>query len=194
MTLMRSLALAETVLASLVIAGVAFHANHRDPLELCFVSPSFQPLRLRPSGSSESRGMYSSVLIDRRPVAICPVNGIGSPCVAQSELISRRLGARRPRSFLNAIVSQYRGGGGGGGMRRGGGRFGERRFDTAPKGPPMNGDILAPEVRVIASNPDGRDEMLGILTRSEALAQAEARVCDFYRFAYTITTRAERTK
>ena len=78
------------------------------------------------------------------------------------------------------IVSQWRGGSSGG-MRRGnpGGR--DLRRDIGPKGPPMNSAITAPSVRVVVSGPDGKDEMLGIMSRDEALTIAEERVCSFSR-------------
>ena len=84
------------------------------------------------------------------------------------------------RSILSTIIAQWRGGGGGGGGGMGprrGGRQDPRRFDTTPKGPPMNAAITFQSVRVVASNPDGKDEMLGVLTRDEALAIAAERVC-----------------
>jgi len=46
------------------------------------------------------------------------------------------------------------------------------------KGPPMNSDINFPEMRVVVANPDGKDEMLGVLTREEALAAADERGVD----------------
>jgi translation initiation factor IF-3 len=73
------------------------------------------------------------------------------------------------------ILSQWRGGSGGG-VRRGGAGGRDSRRDIAPKGPPMNKAITAPSVRVVASGPDGKDEMLGIMSREEALSIAEDRV------------------
>jgi hypothetical protein len=82
------------------------------------------------------------------------------------------------RNILSTIVAQWRGGsGGGGGGARRGGRQDPRKFDNTPKGPPMNAAITFASVRVVVSNPDGKDDMLGVLTRDEALAMAAERVC-----------------
>lgn len=95
-----------------------------------------------------------------------------------SKLISVRVrDSHSTRNILSTIVAQWRGGSGGGGGARRGGRQDPRKFDNTPKGPPMNTAITFPSVRVVASNPDGKDEMLGVLTRDEALAIAAERVC-----------------
>mmetsp|Transcript_55465 Transcript_55465/g.131713 ORF Transcript_55465/g.131713 Transcript_55465/m.131713 type:complete len:301 (-) Transcript_55465:60-962(-) len=41
------------------------------------------------------------------------------------------------------------------------------------RGPPMNEEIQFPEVRVVLANPDGKDDMLGIMPRDEAIRRAE---------------------
>jgi len=46
---------------------------------------------------------------------------------------------------------------------------------VAPKGPPMDNDIQFSEMRVVVANPDGKDEMLGVMTKEEALAAADER-------------------
>ena len=80
----------------------------------------------------------------------------------------------RTEEGLLTLVSQYRGRGGGG---RGGGR-GRGRGRGPPvmekrAGPPMNEEIQFPEVRVVLANPDGKDDMLGVMSRDEAIARAE---------------------
>jgi translation initiation factor IF-3 len=37
----------------------------------------------------------------------------------------------------------------------------------------MNEEIQFPEVRVVLANPDGKDDMLGVMSRDEAIARAE---------------------
>lgn len=41
------------------------------------------------------------------------------------------------------------------------------------KGPPMNDKIPFPEMRVVVANADGKDDMLGVMSKDEALARAE---------------------
>jgi hypothetical protein len=121
--------------------------------DLCFAPhPLIPSLRLRPSSKSTN--------YDLNPLPF-----------AQSR------STQNTRNILSTIVAQWRGGSGGGGGARRGGRQDPRKFDTTPKGPPMNAAITFPSVRVVASNPDGKDEMLGVLTRDEALAVAAERVC-----------------
>ncbi len=96
---------------------------------------------------------------------------------SQSISFAQARSSQNTRNILSTIVAQWRGGTGGGGGARRGGRQDPRKFDTTPKGPPMNTAITFPSVRVVASSPDGKDEMLGVLTRDEALAIAAERVC-----------------
>ena len=49
---------------------------------------------------------------------------------------------------------------------------GDIRKAVEVKLPPMNAGIDAPELRVVVASADGKDEMLGILPRDEALARA----------------------
>ena len=77
------------------------------------------------------------------------------------------------------MVAQMRGRGrgrGGGGRGRGG--RGGRGAPIVARADDviMNDDIPFDEIRVVLSNPDGRDEMLGIMSKDEALAQAEDKV------------------
>lgn len=87
----------------------------------------------------------------------------------------------RKHSGVATLVAQYRGRGG-----RGRGR-GMRQMPVAPKGPPMDNDIQFSEMRVVVANPDGKDEMLGVMTKEEALAAADERVRDalVYRPCHT---------
>ena len=65
------------------------------------------------------------------------------------------------------LVSQYRGRG-----RGGGGRM-QRPVTPQNKGPPMNDRIPFPEMRVVVANSNGKDDMLGVMSKDEALARAE---------------------
>jgi len=76
---------------------------------------------------------------------------------------------RQVAGGVQTLVSQYRGRGGGGGRGRG---RGDRR-PPVNKGPPMNERIPFPEMRVVVANPDGKDDMLGVMSKEEALARAE---------------------
>jgi hypothetical protein len=120
--------------------------------DLCFATqPLIPSLKLRPDSKSTHHDVQSISFAQTRS-------------------------SQNTRSILSTIVAQWRGGTGGGGGARRGGRQDPRKFD-APKGPPMNTAITFPSVRVVASSPDGKDEMLGVLTRDEALAIAAERVC-----------------
>jgi hypothetical protein len=134
-----------------VLGSITSHTyTHYD---LCFATqPLIPSLKLRPSSSPA----YHEV---------------------QSLSFAQSRSSQKTRNILSTIVAQWRGGGGGGGGPRRGGRQDPRKFDTTPKGPPMNAAITFPSVRVVASSPDGKDEMLGVLTRDEALAIAAERVC-----------------
>jgi len=77
---------------------------------------------------------------------------------------------RQVAGGVQTLVSQYRGRG------RGGGGRGRGRGDRRPpvsQGPPMNERIPFPEMRVVVANPDGKDDMLGVMSKEEALARAE---------------------
>ena len=71
---------------------------------------------------------------------------------------------RKSPDGVRTIVSQYRG--------RGRGR-GQLRRPPQNTGPPMNDKIPFPEMRVVVANPDGKDDMLGVMNKEEALARAE---------------------
>eukprot|EP00960_Hanusia_phi_P047039 758184-Hanusia_phi.AAC.17 len=96
----------------------------------------------------------------------------------RSETSSLRAPATTRGEGVLGMVAQMRGrgrGGRGGGGRGGRGRGGRgapivARSDDSTI---MNDDIPFSEVRVVLSNPDGRDDMLGIMSKEEALAQAE---------------------
>jgi translation initiation factor IF-3 len=135
-----------------VLGSVTTYTYSHD--DLCFATqPLIPSLKLRPNSKSTNYDVQSLPFAQSRS-------------------------AQNTRNILSTIVAQWRGGtgGGGGGVRRGG-RQDPRKFDTTPKGPPMNAAITFPSVRVVASSPDGKDEMLGVLTRDEALAIAAERVC-----------------
>ena len=115
------------------------------------------------------------------------VGGLHSNLAFQSSLPSGSL-ALRPASCssqtgfsvgrqlsggVRTLVSQYRGRGGGGGGGRGRGRGRGDRRPPVQKGPPMNEFISFPEMRVVVANPDGKDTMLGVMSKEEALARAE---------------------
>ena len=72
------------------------------------------------------------------------------------------VGRRAPAGGVRTIVSVFRG------KQRG-----NLRRPVQNKGPPMNDKITFPEMRVVVANPDGKDEMLGVMSREEALARAE---------------------
>jgi hypothetical protein len=95
------------------------------------------------------------------------------PSTCSSSLVEapQSLSAPRSKGFLVGLVAQYRGRGGGGGRGRG-------RFVVAPvqKGPPMNNEIPFSEMRVVVANADGKDTMLGVLSKEEALREADERV------------------
>jgi translation initiation factor IF-3 len=74
------------------------------------------------------------------------------------------IGRQIQQDGVRTIVSQYRG--------RGRGR-GQLRRPPQNTGPPMNDKIPFPEMRVVVANPDGKDEMLGVMNKEEALARAE---------------------
>jgi len=50
---------------------------------------------------------------------------------------------------------------------------GSREMPTTEKGPTMNDEITAPQLRVVISNPAGSDESLGIMDLQAALKRAE---------------------
>jgi hypothetical protein len=134
-----------------VLGSISFPADTQH--DLCFATqPLISSLKLRPS----SKSIYHDV---------------------QSFSFAQTRSSQNTRNILSTIVAQWRGGTGGGGGARRGGRQDPRKFDNTPKGPPMNAAITFPSVRVVASSPDGKDEMLGVLTRDEALAIAAERVC-----------------
>jgi len=58
-------------------------------------------------------------------------------------------------------------------MRRGGGRR-PRGPPVQEKKPPMNQEITAEELRVVTPNPKGKDTILGVMSRTEALAKAKS--------------------
>ena len=96
----------------------------------------------------------------------------GSLC--QGPALRAPAGPRGTQEGSLTIVSQFRGGrgrGGGGGRGRGRGR-GPPVIEKA-RGPPMNEEIQFAEVRVVLANPEGKDDMLGIMSRDEAIKRSE---------------------
>ena len=49
----------------------------------------------------------------------------------------------------------------------------QRPVTPQNKGPPMNDRIPFPEMRVVVANSNGKDDMLGVMSKDEALARAE---------------------
>lgn len=98
--------------------------------------------------------------------------GLSSVCPAARSTLPAA--PSRQHGGIATLVAQYRGRGSGGGGR-GRGR-GARQMPIAPRGPPMNSEIPFSEMRVVVANPDGKDEMLGVLTKEQALAEADERV------------------
>eukprot|EP00283_Hemiselmis_rufescens_P010717 CAMPEP_0173436548 /NCGR_PEP_ID=MMETSP1357-20121228/16392_1 /TAXON_ID=77926 /ORGANISM="Hemiselmis rufescens, Strain PCC563" /LENGTH=417 /DNA_ID=CAMNT_0014401639 /DNA_START=36 /DNA_END=1289 /DNA_ORIENTATION=+ len=107
------------------------------------------------------------------PSLYAPASAVGGVC-SSAPVLGAPLPLAHTRTqggMLAGLVAQYRGRGG-----RGRGR----RMMPPPqiKGPPMNSEITFPEMRVVVANPDGKDDMLGVLTREEALAAADERGVD----------------
>ena len=57
---------------------------------------------------------------------------------------------------------------------RGGGNRGRGRAPVVEKKPPMNDEVPSTELRVVTPNPKGKDEPLGVMSKTEALAKAQA--------------------
>jgi translation initiation factor IF-3 len=70
---------------------------------------------------------------------------------------------RQSASGVRTLVSQY----------RGRSRGGPNRRPPQNKGPLRNDKIPFPEMRVVVANADGKDEMLGVMSKEEALARAD---------------------
>ena len=100
--------------------------------------------------SAAFQSSFAPASLALRPASCGPQPGV---CVGR---------APSARGVLT-LVSQYRGRGRGGRLVR----------PPQNKGPPMNDKIPFPEMRVVVANADGKDDMLGVMSKDEALARAE---------------------